>query len=331
MGIVNIWIALLGLSVILYVVLDGFGLGIALLFPFTHDEEERDTLMNSIAPVWDANQTWLVFGGGILLVAFPLMYGVLFSALYIPLFTLIYGLIFRGVSFEFRINATRKHVWDRAFFLGSFAAVAGQGLILGGVITGTRIAGNHFAGGSFDWLTPFSIAIASGLIAGYILLASTYLIIKTSGTIQDRAYDKAFWSSAVVLVFQILMIIWTPFHYPRALTHWLSSPRAYFIWIFPVLGLVAFYGIIKSLRARREITPFVFSVVFFFAGYMGLFASIYPYAVPPGITFYDAAAQRETLEFTLWGAAIILPVVLGYTVYSYAVFKGKVGKEGYHH
>jgi cytochrome d ubiquinol oxidase subunit II len=331
MAIVSIWIALLGLSVILYVILDGFGLGVALLFPFTHDEEERDTLMNSIAPVWDANQTWLVFGGGILLVAFPLMYGVLFSALYIPLFTLLYGLIFRGVSFEFRIHAARKHIWDRAFFLGSLAAVAGQGLILGGVITGTKIAESHFSGGPFDWLTLFSIAMACGLIAGYVLLASTYLIIKTTGTIQDRAYGKAFRSSVVVLVFQILMIVWTPFHYPRVMTHWLSSPRVYFIWFFPALGLLAFYGIIKSLRARREIMPFVFSVVFFFAGYLGLFASIYPYAVPPSITFYDAAAQRETLEFTLWGAAIILPVVLGYTIYSYAVFRGKVGKEGYYH
>ena len=331
MDIVSIWIALLGLTVILYVILDGFGLGIALLFPFTHDEEERDTLMNSIAPVWDANQTWLVFGGGILLVAFPLIYGVLFSALYIPLFTLLYGLIFRGVSFEFRINATRKYIWDRAFFLGSLAAAAGQGLILGGVLTGTKIAGSHFAGGSFDWLNSYSIATAIGLIAGYILLASTYLIIKTTGTIQARAYGKAFRSSVVVLFFHILMIIWTPFHYPRVLTHWLSSPRVYFIWIFPALGLLAFYGIIKSLRARHEIMPFVFGVVFFFAGYLGLFASIYPYAAPPGITFYDAAAQRETLEFTLWGAAIILPVVLGYTIYSYAVFKGKVGKESYYH
>jgi cytochrome d ubiquinol oxidase subunit II len=331
MGIVSIWIALLGLTVILYVILDGFGLGIGLLFPFTYDEEERDTLMNSIKPVWDANQTWLVFGGGILLVAFPLMYGVLFSALYIPLFTLLYGLIFRGVSFEFRINATRKHIWDKAFFLGSLAAVAAQGLILGGVITGTKISGSNFAGGSFDWLTPFSLAMACGLIAGYILLASTYLIIKTTGTIQDRAYGKAFRSSMVVLIFQVLMIIWTPFHYPRVMTHWLSSPRVYFMWTFPALGLLAFYGIIKSLRARHETMPFVFSVVFFFAGYLGLFSSIYPYAVPPSITFYDAAAQRETLEFTLWGAAIILPVVLGYTIHSYAVFKGKVGKEGYHH
>jgi cytochrome d ubiquinol oxidase subunit II len=259
------------------------------------------------------------------------MYGVLFSALYIPLFTLLYGLIFRGVSFEFRINAARKYIWDRAFFLGSLAAVAGQGLILGGVLTGTKTAESHFAGDSFDWLNFYSIATAIGLIAGYMLLASTYLIIKTTGTIQERAYGKAFRSSVVVLFFQVLMIIWTPFHYPAVLTHWLSLPRVYFIWIFPALGLLAFYGIIKSLRARREIMPFVFGVVFFFAGYLGLFASIYPYAVPPSVTFYDAAAQRETLEFTLWGAAIILPVVLGYTIYSYAVFKGKVGKEGYYH
>ncbi len=292
MDIVPIWIALLGLTVILYVILDGFGLGIALLFPFTHDEDERDALMDTIAPVWDANQTWLVFGGGTLFVAFPLMYGVLSSALYIPLFALLYGLIFRGISFEFRIHAARKHIWDRAFFLGSLVAVAAQGLILGGVLTGIKVAGGSFAGGSFDWLNTFSIAAAIGLIAGYVLLASTYLIIKTTGVIQDRAYGKALRASVVVLIFQILMIIWTPFHYPRAMTNWLSSPRIYFIWAFPALGLLAFYGIIKSLRARREILPFVFSVVFFFAGYLGLFASIYPHAVPPSMTFYDAAAQR---------------------------------------
>jgi len=331
MNIVDIWIAVLGLTVILYVVLDGFGLGIALLFPFTRDEDERNTLMNSIAPVWDANQTWLVFGGGTMLVAFPLMYGVLCSALYIPLFALLYGLIFRGVSFEFRINAARKYIWDRAFFLGSLVAAAAQGLILGGILTGTKIAGRRFAGGTFDWLNPYSLATAVGLIAGYILLAATYLIIKTTGVIQDRAYNKAFRASVVVLLFQIVMIIWTPFHYPKVLANWLGSPRIYFIWILPPLGLLAFAGIIKSLRARHEILPFVFSVVFFFAGYLGLFASIYPDAVPPGITFYDAAAQRETLAFTLWGAAIILPVVLGYTIYSYTVFRGKVGKEGYYH
>jgi cytochrome d ubiquinol oxidase subunit II len=331
MDIISIWIALLGLTVILYVILDGFGLGIALLFPFTYDEDERDALMSSIAPVWDANQTWLVFGGGILFVAFPLMYGVLLSALYIPLFALLYGLIFRGVSFEFRMHAARKNIWDMAFFLGSLSAVAAQGLILGGVLTGVKIKESTFVGGTFDWLNPFSIAMAIGLISGYVLLASTYLIIKTTGAIQDRAYDNASRSSLVVLIFQILMIVWTPFHYPRVMVNWLSTPRVYFIWVFPALGILAFYGIIKSLKARREIMPFIFSVVFFFAGYLGLFASIYPHAIPPSMTFYDAAAQRETLEFTLWGAAIILPVVLGYTIHSYVVFKGKVGKESFYH
>jgi cytochrome d ubiquinol oxidase subunit II len=331
MDLAVIWIFLLGLSVILYVILDGFGLGIALLFPLTPAQEDRDTLTSSIAPVWDANQTWLVFGGAALFVAFPLMYGVLLSALYIPVVTLLYGLIFRGVSFEFRANAIRKRPWDRAFFLGSLFAVVAQGLTLGGILSGTKTVGGHFAGGPFDWLNPFSIAMAVGLTAGYFLLASTYLIIKTTGNVQDRAYGHAFRASLVVLFFQALMIIWTPLHYPPALNNWLSAPRIYFVWIFPVLGLLAFSGIVAGLRARREIMPFLSSVVFFLAGYLGLFASIYPAAVPPGITFSEAAAPRETLRVTLWGAAVILPVVLGYTIYSYTVFRGKAGAEGYHH
>jgi cytochrome d ubiquinol oxidase subunit II len=330
MDLIIIWACLLGLAIILYVVLDGFSLGIALLFPTTRDEKERDILMDSIAPVWDANQTWLVFGGGALFVAFPMIYGVLFSGLYIPLLTFIFGLIFRGVTFEFRANATRKGPWNMAFFLGSLVAVITQGLTLGGILSGTKVAGGHFAGGPFDWLNPFSIMVGIALIAGYILLGSTYLIIKTTGAIQDRAYGHAFRSALTVLGFQILVTIWTPFHYPSAMTNWFSPPRIYFIWTFPMLGLVAFYGLIKSLRARREILPFVSSVIFFFAGYLGLIASIYPYAVPPSITFQEAAAQQETLRFTLWGVIIVLPLVLGYTVYSYTVFSGKVGKERYY-
>ncbi len=331
MDIVDIWVALLGLAILLYVILDGFGLGIALLFPFMRTEDERDQLIESIAPVWDANQTWLVFGGGGFFVAFPLIYGVLFSALYIPLFTLIYGLIFRGVSFEFRANSVRKRAWDRAFFLGSLTAVVAQGLTLGGVLSGVKTTGNNFSGGPFDWLTSFSIAAAIGLIAGYILLASAYLIIKTTGPIQNRAFRQALWSAVAVLILQIAMIVWTPFHYPQAINNWFSAPRIYFIWIFPALGLVSFIGIIKTVKERRETMPFVWSVVFFFAGYLGLFASIYPHAVPPYITFHDAAAERETLEITLWGAAFILPVVLAYTIYSYTVFRGKVGAEKYYH
>lgn len=330
MDIVDIWIALLGLTIILYVVLDGFGLGIALLFPVMKSEDERDRLIESIAPVWDANQTWLVFGGGGLFVAFPLLYGVLSSALYIPLFTLLYGLIFRGVSFEFRANSVRKKFWELSFFWGSLVAVVAQGLTLGGVLTGARVSAGNFAGNPFDWLTPFSLAAALGLIAGYLLLGSTYLIIKTDREIQDRAFRYAFRAANVVLIFQVLMIAWTPFHYPQALTKWMSAPRAYFIWIFPVLTLLSYYSIVTSLHKRKEIMPFVSSVVFFLAGFLGLFATMYPHALPPDITFYDATAERATLRFTLWGAVVILPVVLGYTIYSYRVFRGKVHGEGYH-
>jgi len=330
MDLLTIWSCLVALSIILYVVLDGFSLGVALLFPSTRNEPERDLLMNAIAPVWDANQTWLVFGGGALLVAFPLVYGVLFSALYIPLLTFIFGLIFRGVAFEFRANATRKETWNRAFFLGSAVAVMAQGLTLGGIISGTRVTEGRFAGGTLDWLNPFSVAVGIALIAGYILLGSTYLIIKTNGPVQERAYRQAFWSAWVVLGFQVLVTIWTPLHYPSVLTNWFNPPRIYFIWTFPVLGLLAFYELIKALRARREVLPFVCSILMFLAGYLGLIASLYPYAVPPSVTFHEAVAQRETLAFTLWGAIVVLPAVLGYTIYSYVIFSGKVGREGYY-
>ncbi|HYA91199.1 MAG TPA: cytochrome d ubiquinol oxidase subunit II [Thermodesulfobacteriota bacterium] len=331
MDLVTIWSCLIGLAIILYVILDGFSLGVALLFRSTRNEEERNILMDSIAPVWDANQTWLVFGGGALLVAFPMIYGVLFTGLYIPLLTFIFGLIFRGVTFEFRANATRKGPWNMAFFLGSLVAVVAQGLTLGGILSGTKVVGNRFAGGPFDWLNPFSMTVAMALIAGYILLGSTYLIIKTTGPAQELAYRRAYQSAFFVLAFQILMTLWTPLHYPSTLSNWTSPPRVYFIWAFPLVGLSAFYEVIKNLRAHREVLPFAFSVVFFFAGYLGLIASIYPYVVPPNITFQDAAAQHETLRFTLWGVIIVLPLVLGYTAYSYAIFRGKVGKESHHY
>ena len=330
MDLIVIWACLVALSIILYVVLDGFSLGVALLLPSTRDEDERDLLISSVAPVWDANQTWLVFGGGAVFVAFPMVYGVLFSALYIPLLTFVLGLIFRGVTFEFRANATRKQSWDSVFFLGSLLAVMAQGLTLGGFLSGTKVIESHFAGGSLDWLNPFSAMVGIALIAGYVLLGSTYLIIKTTGSVQERAYGQAFWSAIVVLGFQVLVTIWTPIHYPSVLTNWFSSPRIYFIWLFPVLGLGAFYGLIKSLKSHRETLPFLCSVVLFFAGYLGLIASVYPYAIPPSITFQETAAQRETLRFTLWGVIIVLPVVLGYIIYSYSVFRGKVGEEGFY-
>jgi cytochrome d ubiquinol oxidase subunit II len=330
MDLIVIWACLIALAILLYVVLDGFSIGVALLFPTARDEKERDLLMDSIAPVWDANQTWLVFGGGALLASFPIVYGILFSALYIPLLTFIFGLIFRGVTFEFRANASRKRAWNYAFFFGSLVAALAQGVTLGGILSGTRVILGRFAGGPFDWLNAFSFTVGIALMTGYILLGSTYLIIKTTGSVQKRAYRQAIWSALAVLGFQILITIWTPLHYPMALRNWLYPPRIYFIWAFPLLGLSAFYWLIKSLRDRREILPFYCSVVFYLAGYLGLIASVYPYAIPPSVTFRAAAAQQETLRFTLWGTIIVLPLVLGYMIYSYVVFRGKVGGEGYY-
>jgi cytochrome bd ubiquinol oxidase subunit II len=259
------------------------------------------------------------------------VYGVVFSALYIPLLTFVVGLIFRGVTFEFRAMATRKKVWNRTFFLGSLVAVLAQGLTLGGVISGIRVSGEHFAGGPFDWLNPFSIAVSLALVAGYILLGSTYLLIKTDGPVQERAYVQAQRSAWVVLAFQVLITVWTPLHYPSVWKLWFTPPRIYFIWAFPTLGLAVFGLLIRSLKTRREVLPFFCSIAFFLAGYLGLVASLYPYAIPPSITFHQAAAQRETLKFTLWGAAVVLPVVLAYIVYTYSVFRGKVEAEAHYH
>jgi cytochrome d ubiquinol oxidase subunit II len=327
MDLVTVWACLLAFTIFLYIVLDGFSLGVALLFPTASNEEERDQLMNSVSPVWDANQTWLVFGGGTVFAAFPVVYGVLLSAMYIPLLTFLSGLIFRGVSFEFRANAARKGPWNKAFFLGSLVAVMAQGLTLGGIISGTEVKEGHFAGGSFDWLNPFSVAVGIALVSGYILLGSTYLIIKTTESLQDRSYKQAFWAAWAVLGFQVLVTFWTPIHYPPVLANWFKPPLIYFIWTFPLMGLIAFFVLIESVKKRREILPFICSVVLFLAGYLGLAASLYPYAIPPSITFEEARSQEETLRFTLWGAAIVLPVVLGYTAYSYSVFRGKVRKE----
>jgi cytochrome d ubiquinol oxidase subunit II len=286
--------------------------------------------MESIAPVWDANQTWLVFGGGAIFAAFPVVYGVLSSALYLPLMTFIAGLIFRGVTFEFRAHSSRKKHWNQAFFFGSLIAVLSQGLTLGGILTGIKVSGNHFAGGSFDWLNPFSIMVGIALIPGYVMLGASYLILKTAGPVQEKARRQAFGSSMAVLGFMAVVTVWTPFHYPLVWTNWFSAPRIYFVWIFPFMGLMSAYLLVKSLKARREKTPLFWSLGLFLSGYFGLATSMYPYAIPPTVTLYEAAAQTETLRFTLWGAIIILPIVIAYIIYSYSVFRGKVSPEGYY-
>ena len=331
MLLIDVWVGLVGFAMILYVLLDGISLGVGLLFPTVADESERSTLMATISPVWDANQTWLVFGGATIFAAFPLLFGILASALYIPLMTFIMGLIFRGVTFEFRADATRKKPWDRAFFGGSLVAVLSQGSMLGGILTGIKVSGKEFGGNPLDWLNPFSVMVGIALVPGYIMLASCYLIIKTTGAIQVRAYRHAFWSTLAVLFFMAVVTVWTPYHYPLVWRHWFAPPRIYFVWCFPVLGLIATYKLLASLKAAREIAPLACAMSLFLSGYFGLMTSLYPYVIPPAITVWDAAAQRETLLFILWGAIVVLPVVIGYDAYSYFVFRGKVGSgEGYY-
>jgi cytochrome d ubiquinol oxidase subunit II len=327
MVLIFIWGGLIGLAIILYVILDGAALGVGLLFPSGTNEKERSILINSITPVWDANQTWLVFGAGAIFVAFPVLYGVLSSALYIPLVTLLGGLIFRGVTFEFRAQASRKEPWNRAFFIGSLAAVLSHGFVLGGLLSGVTVKGGLFAGGALDWLNPFSVMVGIALVPGYILLGSTYLLMKTEGPVQERAYRQALWSGLAVLGFMAMVTIWTPYHDPLVWKNWFSPPRIYFVWVFPLLGLIAIVLLMKSLKARREGGPFIYSIGLFLSGYFGLITSLYPYAIPPTVTLQQAAAQPETLRFALLGGVIVLPVVIGYIIYSYAVFRGKVGAE----
>ncbi|MGD9972062.1 MAG: cytochrome d ubiquinol oxidase subunit II [Desulfatirhabdiaceae bacterium] len=331
MDLVHVWLCLVGLVVILYVVLDGFSLGVGLLFPFAGNEAERDELINSIAPVWDANQTWVVFGGGALFASFPLIYTVLFSALYIPLLTFLFGLIFRGVAFEFRVNSSRKGVWNLAFFAGSLIATISQGFVLGAYLSGIQMDQNRFSGGAFDWLNAFSIMTGLALIAGYCLLGSTYLILKTTGNVQQRAFRQAFWSAVAVTGFMGIVSIWTPIHDMSFVSRWMSEPRVYVVWMFPVMGIAAMTTLFIHLKKRSEIIPFISSLFVFLSAYLGLQAAIYPYVILPSVTLYDAVAQTRTLEFTLWGVSICLPVILAYIIYSYWVFRGKVGAEGLYH
>jgi cytochrome d ubiquinol oxidase subunit II len=210
-------------------------------------------------------------------------------------------------------------------------ATLGQGLTLGAYISGIRVDEGGFAGGAFDWLSPFSVMVAVALVAGYMLLGATYLLIKTDGNVRERAFDQAFYAVLAVAFFMIVVSIWTPHKDPGIWARWFSEPRVYWVWTFPLLGVISFIMLLTHLKNRREVSPFIFSILLFLSAYLGLQAAVYPFAILPDVTIYEAAAQRETLVFILWGVVLILPVVLAYTIYSYSVFRGKVtAEESYH-
>ena len=327
-----IWAALLGTAVALYVVLDGFDLGTGILFPFAGNERERDQMMGSIAPFWDGNETWLVLGGGGLWVAFPQAYAVIMPAFYLPIIVMLLALVFRGVAFEFRsVAVTSKAYWNFAFAGGSTLAAFCQGMILGGLIAGIKVENGIFAGGPFDWATPFAAFCGFGVAAGYALLGATWLVLKTEGPVAERSRMQAKVLLVAVLAFMGVVSIWTPLAFERIAVRWFSTPNIYFLW--PVPLLTAFTALMewRWLNEGREVPPFLASVALFLFGYLGLVISTFPYLVPPTLTIWQTAAAPASQIFLLLGTVALLPIVLGYIVFVYWLFRGKVREgEGYH-
>jgi len=326
-----IWAAILAFAIYAYVVLDGFDLGIGMLALFAKSEAEEDTMIDAIAPVWDGNETWLVLGGGGLMAAFPLAYSVLLPALYAPLIAMLLALIFRGVAFEFRHRHERhRRLWSWGFVLGSYVATLAQGIALGAFVQGIAVAGRAYAGGWFDWLTPFSVFTGVALVFGYALLGACFLIMKTEGLLQERMFTTALPLGIVVFLAIIAVSVWTPFIDAAFAARWFSWPNVALLSPVPLLVLLIALGLFRSLAAGREIMPFVMAILLFLLSYVGVAISVFPYVVPRAITVWDAAAPDESLLFLLVGAVVLVPVVLGYTAYSYWVFRGKVGGDRFY-
>ena len=328
----TVWAGLIAFSVLAYVVLDGFDLGVGILFPLFPPKADRDLMTNSIAPVWDGNETWLVLGGGGLMAVFPLAYAVVFPALYIPLILMLLGLVFRGVAFEFRFRTNRaRGLWDWGFAVGSTVAALMQGIALGALLQGIRISGRSYAGGWWDWLSPFSILTGVALVIGYALLGATWLNLKMHGELQARARRIALLCGIATLVLIGVVSVWTPFVNPIYFQRWFAFPTAIFSVIVPLLVLGCAYGLWEGLAHDKHLQPFLSALGLFGLSFVGLGISVYPYIVPGVLTIEAAAAPPSSLAFLLYGAAVLIPIILIYTGFAYWVFRGKVDpNEGYH-
>jgi cytochrome d ubiquinol oxidase subunit II len=327
-----IWALLIGTAVALYIVLDGFDLGIGILFPFYTTESQRDQMMNSVAPFWDGNETWLVLGGGGLWVAFPIAYAIIMPAMYLPVIVMLLALVFRGVAFEFRWVAKPNHrVWDLAFAGGSTAAAFAQGLILGGVLQGPKVENFAFAGGSFDWATPFSLMCGLGMVTGYGLLGACWLVLKTEGEVAARARRYGRTLLVALLAFVAIVSVWTPLAFPHIAERWFTMPNFLYLSPIPAATLVLAYVCWYGLGRDHDIRPFAAAAGIFLLAFAGLAISNAPYLVPQSVTLWQAAAHPSSQTFLLIGTVFLLPLVLGYTGFVFWVFRGKVTAEtGYH-
>jgi cytochrome d ubiquinol oxidase subunit II len=320
-----VWLCVIAFAIFMYVLLDGFVLGAGILFSFLPRDRDRDTLMTSVAPIWDGNETWLVLGAGGLFAAFPLAYSIVLPALYLPFMLMLLGLVFRGIAFEFRFKARRRrHVWDRAFQWGSIAATFCQGLVLGSFVEGFELEGTRFVGGALAWASPFGVVTGLALIAGYALLGATWLIMKAPGDLETWARRASARLLLLVLALIALISFWVPFLDNEIRDRWFSLPNFYYLSQVPLLTVIAGFLHWRTTHSRRQMAPFLLTLGLFALGYAGLAISLWPNIVPHSIPFWAAAAAPSSQSFLLVGALIALPAVLCYTAYSYYVFRGKV-------
>ena len=328
-----IWFAIIVFATLMYIVMDGFDLGIGILMPFIKNEKHKDVMVNTVAPVWDGNETWIVLGGAALFGAFPLAYSVIIEALTVPLTLMLVALIFRGVAFEFRFKALENHLkfWDRSFMLGSIFTTFFQGIVVGAVIQGFNVENRTFVGGQLDWIAPFPLFCGFALIATYALLGSTWLIMKTEGELQQSMFRFANKTLLIMVAALIIISAWTPLAFPFVAERWFSIPNLYYLLPVPMITALACLKITNSLKERRERSPFIMALIIVILGFAGLGVSIWPNIVPPSISIWDAASPEISQSFMLFGAVLILPVILAYTFWSYYVFSGKVKEgESYH-
>ncbi len=327
-----IWAGLIAFAVLAYIILDGFDLGIGILFPFVKAEKDRDAMMNSVAPIWDGNETWLVLGGGGLFAVFPLAYSIIMPALYAPIVAMLLALVFRGVAFEFRWKTVRgKFLWDWAFAGGSTLAAFAQGIALGALVQGIPVAGRAYAGGWWNWLTPFSLLTGVALVIGYALLGAGWLIYKTEGHVQTEAQRFAKITAIATLVLIAIVSLWTPFLNPAFMERWLRFPQLLYVAPVPLLVLACAYLLYQGLEKHYHLQPFLASLALFVLCYIGIGISFYPYIVPGSVTIWQAAAPDNSLEFLLVGTLVLVPLILAYTAWSYWVFRGKVSTDGGYH
>ena len=328
-----IWFGVIGFGVLMYVLLDGFVLGLGVLAPFAEDGEQLDHMMNTAAPIWDGNETWLVLGGTGLLAAFPRAYAILLSALYLPVLVMLVALIFRGVAFEFRFKARRaRRFWGGAFAVGSLLATFAQGVILGALVEGMPLQEGRYVGGALGWFSPFSMLTGMAVVFGYALLGSTWLILKTEGRLQQIARTLTRPLVLVVAAFMGLVSAWLPFLESQVMERWFEGNN--FLWLSPVPLLVLANAVLlwrAAMREGRDATPFLLTLCFFFLGFVGLVLGMWPNIVPPTLSIWEASSPTSSQGFLLVGLVVLLPLILGYTGWSYYVFRGKIESDfGYH-